>query len=175
MRDNMTVEIRRMSASALAATDAESSPEARAECLERALHRISDIDEEIFPGNVWGLKAYSDSTVHDYDHLIAAFAKTDAKDEALIGFALLRCFDDAELIRIAVDKSFRRQGVGRKLLDELITETKNRNIKDIFLEVRIGNDPAVSMYRAAGFTDAGVRKNYYSEPKEDALIMRYTC
>lgn len=175
MRDNMTVEIRRMSASALAATDAESSPEARAEYLERALHRISDIDEEIFPGNVWGLKAYSDSTVHDYDHLIAAFAKTDAKDETLIGFALLRCFDDAELIRIAVDKSFRQWGVGRKLLDELITETEKRNIKDIFLEVRVGNIPAVSMYRAAGFTDAGVRKNYYSEPKEDALIMRYTC
>ena len=175
MRDNMTVEIRRMSASALAATDAESSPEARAEYLERALHRISDIDEEIFPGNVWGLKAYSDSTVHDYDHLIAAFAKTDAKDETLIGFALLRCFDDAELIRIAVDKSFRQRGVGRKLLDELITETEKRNIKDIFLEVRVGNIPAVSMYRAAGFTDAGVRKNYYSEPKEDALIMRYTC
>ena len=171
----MTVEIRRMSASALAATDAESSPEARAEYLERALHRISDIDEEIFPGNVWGLKAYSDSTVHDYDHLIAAFAKTDAKDETLIGFALLRCFDDAELIRIAVDKSFRQRGVGRKLLDELITETEKRNIKDIFLEVRVGNIPAVSMYRAAGFTDAGVRKNYYSEPKEDALIMRYTC
>lgn len=175
MRDNMTVEIRRISALALAATDPESSPEARAEYLERALHRISDIDEEIFPGNVWGLKAYSDSTVHDYDHLIAAFAKTDAKDEALIGFALLRCFDDAELIRIAVDKSFRQQGVGRKLLDELITETEKRNIKDIFLEVRVGNVPAVSMYRAAGFTDAGVRKNYYSEPKEDALIMRYTC
>lgn len=175
MRDNMTVEIRRMSASALAATDAESSPEARAEYLERALHRISDIDEEIFPGNVWGLKAYSNSTVHDYDHLIAAFAKTDAKDETLIGFALLRCFDDAELIRIAVDKSFRQRGVGRKLLDELITETEKRNIKDIFLEVRVGNIPAVSMYRAAGFTDAGVRKNYYSEPKEDALIMRYTC
>lgn len=175
MRDNMTVEIRRISASALAATDADLSPEARAEYLERALHRISDIDEEIFPGNVWGLKAYSDSTVHDYDHLIAAFAKTDAKDEALIGFALLRCFDDAELIRIAVDKSFRQRGVGRKLLDELITETEKRNIKDIFLEVRVGNIPAVSMYRAAGFTDAGVRKNYYSEPKEDALIMRYTC
>ena len=89
MRDNMTVEIRRMSASALAATDAESSPEARAECLERALHRISDIDEDIFPGNVWGLKAYSDSALHDYDHLIAAFGTKDAKDEALIGFALM--------------------------------------------------------------------------------------
>lgn len=175
MRDNMTVEIRRISASALAAKDADLSPEVRAEYLEKALHRISDIDEDIFPGNVWGLKAYSDSTVHDYDHLIAAFAKTDAKDEALIGFALLRCFDDAELIRIAVDKSFRQQGVGRKLLGELITETEKRNIKDIFLEVRVGNIPAVSMYRAAGFTDAGVRKNYYSEPKEDALIMRYTC
>lgn len=172
MRDNMTVEIRCISA--LAATDAELSQEAHTEYSKKALHRISDIDEDTFPQNAWGFKAYSDSAAHDYDYLIAAFAGAD-EEKSLIGFALLRCFDDAELIRIAVDKSFRQRGVGRKLLDELITETKKRNIKDIFLEVRIGNDPAVSMYRSAGFTDAGIRKNYYSDPKENALIMRYTC
>lgn len=94
---------------------------------------------------------------------------------SLAGFALLRCFDDAELIRIAVDESCRRHGIGRALLERLIAEAGTRGVSSIFLEVRSGNTPAIAMYEAAGFTREGVRKGYYSGPKEDALIMKYSC
>ncbi|MDD5832257.1 MAG: ribosomal protein S18-alanine N-acetyltransferase [Clostridiales bacterium] len=91
------------------------------------------------------------------------------------GFGLLRCFDDAEVVRIAVRSEYRREGIGSRLLEGLISEAKRRKVSGIFLEVRSSNLAAVSMYRRAGFTEEGIRKNYYSSPAEDALIMRYTC
>lgn len=93
---------------------------------------------------------------------------------SLAGFALLRCFDDAELIRIAVDTTFRRQGIGEQLLSDLLQEVRKRDINDIFLEVRSSNEAAIGLYTKAGFINAGVRKGYYSNPTEDAIIMRYT-
>ena len=92
----------------------------------------------------------------------------------LAGFALLRCFDDAELIRIAVDTKQRRHGIGERLLDNLLQEARTREIHNIFLEVRSSNVPAIRLYEKAGFINAGIRKGYYSNPTEDAIIMRYT-
>ncbi len=145
------------------------------------LEQLSKLDEATFPANIWGLESYRKSAENDYDYLAAAcFAGKGEPDEAnavmlrLAGFALLRCFDDAELIRIAVAKEYRRQGIGSKLLRDLIDETRRRDIHTIFLEVRSSNAPAIGLYEGAGFERVGVRKNYYSAPQEDALIMRYT-
>lgn len=137
--------------------------------LEQALQQIAGLDAEIFPGNIWGIDSYRRSTVNTYDYLTAAM-----DGSSLAGFALLRCFDDAELIRIAVDTRFRRQGIGEQLLSDLLREVRKRDIHDIFLEVRSGNEAAIGLYTKAGFISAGVRKGYYSNPTEDAIIMRYT-
>ena len=128
------------------------------------------IDAAVFPSNAWGYESYYRSALNGYDHLTAELCGGEVR-----GFALLRCFDDAELIRIAVSPEHRRRGIGRRLLSELIEETGRRGIHDIFLEVRSGNAAAIGLYRSAGFENAGIRKDYYHEPKEDALILRYTC
>jgi ribosomal-protein-alanine N-acetyltransferase len=82
-------------------------------------------------------------------------------DETPVGFALYRTVsDDAELLLLAVKPDFRRGGVGRMLLDNFIAEARDEGSSRIHLEVREGN-PAVDMYRRAGFSTAGRRRKYY--------------
>ncbi len=159
--------------------------------IEVLLQQIASLDAAIFPGNIWGIESYRKSTGNSYDYLTAAILNKESTDKidssnaaaldntgnlstSLAGFALLRCFDDAELIRIAVEPGLRRQGIGEQLLNDLLQEVKKRDIHDIFLEVRSGNEAAIGLYTKAGFVNAGIRKGYYSNPTEDAIIMRYT-
>lgn len=80
-------------------------------------------------------------------------------------------YDEGQITNIAIRPSARRQGFGAKLTSALIKECFKRGMHEIFLEVRISNLSALSLYRQLGFTVKGMRKNYYSEPKEDAYIM----
>ena len=80
-------------------------------------------------------------------------------------------YDEGQITNIAIRPSARRQGFGAKLTSALIEECFKRGMHEIFLEVRISNLSALSLYRKLGFTVKGMRKNYYSEPKEDAYIM----
>ena len=80
-------------------------------------------------------------------------------------------YDEGQITNIAIRPSARRQGFGAKLTSALIEECFKRGMHEIFLEVRISNLSALSLYRQLGFTVTGMRKNYYSEPKEDAYIM----
>ena len=80
-------------------------------------------------------------------------------------------YDEGQITNIAIRPSARRQGFGAKLTSALIEKCFKRGMHEIFLEVRISNLSALSLYRQLGFTVKGMRKNYYSEPKEDAYIM----
>ena len=71
---------------------------------------------------------------------------------------------------IAVFPEFRGHGVGRTLMAVLIEKARENGGVFITLEVRASNLPAIAMYRSLGFTEAGVRRNFYTEPREDALI-----
>lgn len=149
---------------------------------EKIIRQIAALDAELFPGNCWGYESLSACAENEYDFLTAAVCGvagdaggSGCEAEGIAGFGLLRCFDDAEVLRIAVRETDRRRGIGRELLSNMIAEAKRRGAGSIFLEVRYGNHAAVELYRKAGFTEEGIRKDYYSDPKEDALIMRYTC
>ena len=80
--------------------------------------------------------------------------------------------DEGEITNIAVEEKFRKNGVGRKLLQELLMESEKEGIHQIFLEVRVSNEAAISLYQSMGFKIVGVRKEFYQEPKEDAYIMK---
>jgi ribosomal-protein-alanine N-acetyltransferase len=83
------------------------------------------------------------------------------EDEETVGFSLVRTVaDEAELLLIAVLPSRHRCGVGGQLLDDFLERARNDRLARVHLEVRDGN-PAVSMYRAAGFHPVGRRRNYY--------------
>lgn len=86
---------------------------------------------------------------------------SDSKSDTAIGFSLLRSIaDEAELLLLAVLPDRHRQGIGGRLLDHFIREAELGGVTRIHLEVRDGN-PAVQMYRNAGFEPVGRRRNYY--------------
>ena len=73
------------------------------------------------------------------------------------------------MMNIAVGEGFRRRGIARMLVEELI---RRLDAYQLTLEVRASNAPAIALYESLGFTQVGLRKNYYHKPKEDALILR---
>ena len=80
--------------------------------------------------------------------------------------------DMADMMNIAVDPDFRRQGIGEQLINALIEKLKDKGIIALLLEVRISNKPAISLYEKLGFVQVGKRPRYYHNPREDALILR---
>ena len=76
---------------------------------------------------------------------------------------------EADMMNIAVADSHRRRGIARMLVEELIRQL---DAYQLTLEVRASNAPAIALYEKLGFTQVGLRKNYYHKPKEDALILR---
>lgn len=80
--------------------------------------------------------------------------------------------DETDIMNIAVHPDCRRRGIAESLIDNLIKELKNRGSHALMLEVRVSNDPAIALYEKLGFHQVGRRKNYYRNPKEDALILR---
>jgi ribosomal-protein-alanine N-acetyltransferase len=89
-----------------------------------------------------------------------------------VGFAVIRQVDtDGEILQIAVDKNVRNSGFGSKLLQNILTYAQKSGFKSVFLEVRKSNLPAIKLYKKHGFTIQRTRKNYYSEPVEDAYVM----
>lgn len=80
--------------------------------------------------------------------------------------------DEADMMNLAVAPEWRRQGVAQALLTDLLAALRARGIRSLTLEVRASNRPARSLYEKNGFFQAGLRKNYYFQPVEDALILR---
>jgi len=80
--------------------------------------------------------------------------------------------DETDMMNIAVDPDFRRQGIAEMLINALVEALDSRGSRCLTLEVRASNDPAKNLYEKLGFLQIGRRKNYYRNPREDALILR---
>lgn len=92
--------------------------------------------------------------------------------ENMIGYCgLLQSFDEADITNVAVRREYRSCGVGRAMLEALIEGGKERGISRFTLEVRKSNAVALHLYETLGFVSAGIRKNFYERPREDAVIM----
>ena len=79
---------------------------------------------------------------------------------------------EADMMNIAVSPEYRRQGIANTLVKALISQLAANEVHSLTLEVRASNAPAITLYDKLGFTQVGRRPNYYSAPKEDALILR---
>ena len=79
---------------------------------------------------------------------------------------------ESDMMNVAVDEDYRRQGVGKMLIEALMEYLKAREGHCLTLEVRDSNTPARNLYASLGFSQIGRRKNYYRNPREDALILR---
>ncbi|MBE6900540.1 MAG: ribosomal-protein-alanine N-acetyltransferase [Ruminococcaceae bacterium] len=79
---------------------------------------------------------------------------------------------ETEIFNVAVSPKFRRNGIAKALIEKFIEAVKEKKTDVIFLEVRASNLPAIALYEKAGFVFCGLRKDYYTDPKENALLMR---
>ena len=80
--------------------------------------------------------------------------------------------DETDVMNVAVHPDFRRGGIAESLIIRLVDELKMRGSHALMLEVRASNTPAIALYEKLGFRQVGCRKNYYRNPKENALILR---
>ena len=93
------------------------------------------------------------------------------RDDRIAGYLVCSRYDTVwHLMNVAIDDPLRREGIATALLDRLF-ERADRPGAQYTLEVRLSNDPAIALYERAGFHSAGLRRGYYHDNKEDALIM----
>ncbi len=92
-------------------------------------------------------------------------------DEVLAYMIAWFVADEAHLADLAVAPGHRRSGHARRLLDDLERESRQRGARTIWLEVRASNVAAIRLYERHGFRPAGIRKNYYTRDREDAVVM----
>ena len=95
-------------------------------------------------------------------------------DGAFAGYAgMLSVLDERDVCNVATHPSFRSRGVGKALVCALIESARETGASVIMLEVRKSNAAAIALYEKAGFTLVGQRKNFYTMPREDALLYNY--
>lgn len=94
------------------------------------------------------------------------------QDETVVGYVGCQVvLDEGYLTNVAVAPEYRRQGVGRALVTQLLTEAKQQRLAFVTLEVRASNVAAIALYQQLGFEPVGQRPRFYSYPTEDALLM----
>ena len=92
--------------------------------------------------------------------------------DVIVGYAgTWLVINEAHVTNVAVGGIYRREGIGRLLMEKLMDLARNNHMESMTLEVRVSNAAARNLYRKLGFVEAGMRKNYYTETKEDALIL----
>ena len=92
--------------------------------------------------------------------------------EQLAGYMIISRYVDAwHVMNIAVDPEFRRRGIATALLERLFEQTDDGSRRGYTLEVRVSNDGAIKLYERLGFEARGIRRGYYTDNREDALIM----
>ena len=133
----------------------------------RHLRSVLKIEGQVYP-KPWTLALFlGELGLRSSRHYIVARV-----DGEVVGYAgLMLSLDEAHITTIAVDPAWQRHGIGRRLLVNLARVALARNARHLTLEVRVSNAPAQRLYQEFGFQTEGVRKNYYAESGEDALIM----
>ena len=93
-------------------------------------------------------------------------------DEEVAGYVGCYCISgEGEITNVAVKDTYRRMGIGGKLLEELYKEAELLECREFLLEVRESNEAAIGLYTRQGFVKEGIRKNFYEQPVENAVIM----
>ena len=104
-----------------------------------------------------------------------AMCYTAKKDEKVVAYVIGRVIPpEGEIYRIATLPEYRGRGIAYRLLDFAVKSERGYGLESLFLEVRKNNAPARALYSAFGFTEVGVRKNYYKNPTDDAIVMLLT-
>ncbi|MDR0272542.1 MAG: ribosomal protein S18-alanine N-acetyltransferase [Clostridiales bacterium] len=117
--------------------------------------------------------AWSEISIkHEIEHDYTICRVAIDENEEVLGHAYMRhIVNEGHITNLAVRKSHHRRGIGTLLVNGLISAAQEREMIGLTLEVRAGNIAAIKLYEKHGFKAEGIRKNYYSQPTEDGIIM----
>lgn len=133
----------------------------------RHLRTVMRIEEECYP-RPWSATLF----LSELAQRTSRYYRTATVGPMVVGFAgLMVVEDEGHVTTVTVDPQWHRLGVGTVLMLDLARAAPSLEVRHLTLEVRAGNDGAQAMYRRFGFAPAGVRRNYYAETGEDAIIM----
>ena len=102
----------------------------------------------------------------------AGFCAVAVENDELLSYCTVTCvLDEAQIINVATNLAHRGKGIAAEVIKFVFDECKKRGIISISLEVRESNESAISLYEKLGFDRVGTRKNFYTNPRENALVM----
>jgi ribosomal-protein-alanine N-acetyltransferase len=133
----------------------------------RHLRSVIRIEQQVYP-RPWSMGLFMSELSYGGSrvYLVARLRNT------VVGYGgLMLVPDDGHVTTLAVDPAWHRHGLGTRLLHSLAVAAIDRGAANLTLEVRASNRPAQELYRAFGFAPAGIRKGYYAETNEDAIVM----
>ena len=132
------------------------------------LNKIYDLELESydFP---WTKEILRDCILYKYDSFAVFF------NDNLVGYIIAKItYPETHILNLTVKKNFRKKGIGKSLIELIISEARLRNSENIILEVRVDNIKAQSLYEKLNFQIIGTRKNYYESEndREDAYVLK---
>ena len=134
----------------------------------RDLAAMERIERASYP-TPWSRSMFASELAKPSSLSLGAF---DRKTGELLGYLVISRYVDAwHVMNVAVDPVYRRRGIARMLLGSLFEQTAGDGRRGYTLEVRVSNIGAIKLYEALGFRSRGVRRGYYTDNREDALIM----
>ncbi|MBQ6806358.1 MAG: ribosomal protein S18-alanine N-acetyltransferase [Lachnospiraceae bacterium] len=132
----------------------------------RDVERISQLEEETF-SMPWSRDAFLEM-IEKED---ARYYVAEADGEVVGGCGVLMIAGEGDITNVVIDKKYRNQGIGTKMLQYLIEDGYQNGLTAFTLEVRVSNQNAIHVYEKLGFFSEGIRPNFYEKPTEDAMIM----
>ena len=131
------------------------------------IKQVHKIEEDCF-SIPWSEKSFYDELTKN-KMAIYIVAK---EDDEIVGYGgMWHVINEGHITNIAVKKQHRKKGIVTKIINALIEIAKEKEMIGITLEVRVSNDIAKSLYKKSGFIIEGIRKEYYDDNKEDAIVM----
>ena len=127
---------------------------------------VAGIEQSIF-SEPWSADSFRKGIEAGSDIYLVA----EEEGEILGYCGLWGVIDEGQITNVAVVKKHRRRGIAEQMLRELMRQAAARRFTEFTLEVRVSNAPTIALYHKLGFKDAGIRKNFYAKPQEDAIIM----
>ncbi len=133
---------------------------------ENQLEAVAQLEQQCF-SHPWSLKSLEEELNNETSLFFIA-----TEDDTVVGYiGMSVVVDEGYIFNVAVDNEYRKQGIGSALVETLVTYAKKNNLCFLTLEVRESNENARSLYEKFGFIKVGERKNYYSAPAENAVLM----
>ena len=128
---------------------------------------LTAIERRCF-GDPWSETSFRDALRASW-----SFGLVAEQADGIIGYLIAReAAGTGEILNLAVDPPYRRQGIAHELLVAGLRALDRRGTSEVYLEVRVSNEAAQSLYQRAGFGPVGRRRGYYRNPVEDALVLR---